>query len=69
MAMFRCVALAAAVLGLFLMVRADRAVAQDDVVREIVQVADDLYRFRNNNHYAVFLVTPDGIIATDPINA
>ena len=69
MPMFRCVVLAGAVLGLFLMVRADRVVAQDDVVREIVQIAGDLYRFRNNNHYAVFLVTPDGIIATDPINA
>ena len=69
MPIFRCVALVAAVLGLFLIGRTDRAVAQDDAVREIVQVAGDLYRFRNNNHYAVFLVTPDGIIATDPINA
>src|SRR5262249_14464760 len=38
-------------------------------VREITQIAGDLYRFRNNNHYAVFAVTPAGIIATDPINA
>jgi glyoxylase-like metal-dependent hydrolase (beta-lactamase superfamily II) len=37
-------------------------------VREITQIAGDLYRFRNNNHYAVFAVTPVGIIATDPIN-
>ena len=37
-------------------------------VREITQIAGERYRFRNNNHYAVFAVTPAGIIATDPIN-
>jgi len=38
-------------------------------VREITQIAGEVYRFRNNNHYSVFAVTPQGIIATDPINA
>ena len=38
-------------------------------VREITPIAGEVYRFRNNNHYAVFAVTPAGIIATDPINA
>jgi len=38
-------------------------------VREITQIAGELYRFRNNNHFSVFAVTPAGIIATDPINA
>ncbi|GAB4169612.1 MAG: MBL fold metallo-hydrolase [Thalassobaculales bacterium] len=38
-------------------------------VREITQIAGNLYRFRNNNHFSVFLVTSAGIIATDPINA
>jgi len=38
-------------------------------VREITQIAGEVYRFRNNNHYSVFTVTPQGIIATDPINA
>ncbi len=37
-------------------------------VREITQVSGDLYRFRNNGHYSVFLVTPQGVIATDPID-
>lgn len=37
--------------------------------REITQIAGDLYRFQNNFHYSVFLVTPEGVIATDPINA
>jgi glyoxylase-like metal-dependent hydrolase (beta-lactamase superfamily II) len=38
-------------------------------VREISQIAGEVYRFRNNNHYSVFAVTQAGIIATDPINA
>ncbi len=37
--------------------------------RAITQIAGDLYRFQNNFHYSVFLVTPEGVIATDPINA
>src|SRR5438876_10392696 len=38
-------------------------------VREITPIAGEVYRFRNNNHYSVFAVTPAGVIATDPINA
>jgi glyoxylase-like metal-dependent hydrolase (beta-lactamase superfamily II) len=37
--------------------------------REIVQITGDLYRARNNNYFAIFLVTPEGIILADPINA
>jgi len=37
--------------------------------RAITKIAGDLYRFQNNFHFSVFLVTPDGVIATDPINA
>ena len=36
--------------------------------RSIKEIAGDLYRFQNNFHFSVFFVTPDGIIATDPIN-
>lgn len=36
--------------------------------REITKISGDLYRFRNNGHYSVFLVTPAGVIATDPID-
>ena len=36
--------------------------------REITRIAGDLYRFRNAGHYSVFLVTPAGIVATDPID-
>ena len=45
------------------------AQAQDDVQRRISQIGDNLYRFQNNFHYSVFLVTEQGVIATDPINA
>lgn len=37
--------------------------------REITRIAGDLYRFRNTGHFSVFMVTPAGIIATDPIDA
>jgi glyoxylase-like metal-dependent hydrolase (beta-lactamase superfamily II) len=37
--------------------------------REITRIAGDLYRFRNAGHFSVFLVTPAGIVATDPIDA
>ena len=42
--------------------------AQDSPTRAITQITGDLYRFQNNAHYSVFLVTHEGIIATDPIN-
>lgn len=37
--------------------------------REITRIAGEVYRFRNNFHYSVFAVTPQGIVLTDPINA
>jgi glyoxylase-like metal-dependent hydrolase (beta-lactamase superfamily II) len=43
--------------------------AQTEVKRSITEIAPGLYRFQNNFHYSVFLVTDDGVIATDPINA
>lgn len=43
--------------------------AQDEVTRAVTNIAGDLYRFQNNRHYAVFLVTDAGIVVTDPINA
>ena len=42
---------------------------QQEPQREITQIAGDLYRFQNNFHFSVFLVTPEGVIATDPIDA
>src|SRR5688572_5791847 len=36
--------------------------------RAIVNITGQLYRAQNDNHYTVFLVTPEGVIMTDPIN-
>ena len=54
------------VLGAFF-VAASPAIAQE-AKRSITKIAGDLYRFQNNFHYSVFLVTSDGIIATDPVS-
>lgn len=37
-------------------------------MRSITRIAGELYRVQNNQHYTVFLVTPEGIILADPIN-
>ena len=37
-------------------------------VRAITHLAGDVYRFQDNQHYSVFMVTPEGVIATDPIS-
>lgn len=63
---FKVIALA---LALSLTSGLSAALAQSEPKREITQIAGDLYRFQNNFHYSVFLVTPDGVIVTDPINA
>jgi glyoxylase-like metal-dependent hydrolase (beta-lactamase superfamily II) len=39
-----------------------------DPIREIEKIKSEVYRFRNNFHYSVFAVTPQGAIVTDPIN-
>jgi len=44
-------------------------VAAQEPERAITRIAGDLYRFQNAMHFSVFLVTPEGIVATDPINA
>jgi glyoxylase-like metal-dependent hydrolase (beta-lactamase superfamily II) len=41
---------------------------QGQPTRSITRLTGDLYRVQNNDHYTVFLVTPDGIILADPIN-
>jgi glyoxylase-like metal-dependent hydrolase (beta-lactamase superfamily II) len=47
---------------------ASGAQAQQPPARGIVNITGQLYRAQNNNHYTVFLVTPEGIIMSDPIN-
>ncbi len=48
---------------------AETAWAQQEPKRAITNIAGDLYRFQNNFHFSVFLVTLEGVIVTDPINA
>jgi glyoxylase-like metal-dependent hydrolase (beta-lactamase superfamily II) len=61
-----CAAALLAAGGLFPALAAAQA---QEPKRSITQVRGDLYRFQNNFHNSVFLVTPDGVIATDPIDA
>ena len=65
--MFRLVGAFLALVVIF--ASAAAAYAQGAPKRAITQIAGDLYRFQNKFHYSVFLVTPEGVIATDPINA
>ncbi|NQW02196.1 MAG: MBL fold metallo-hydrolase [Rhodospirillales bacterium] len=60
---------AGALIGIALLAASHQAPAQQQPKRAISHIAGDLYRFTNNFHTSVFLVTPAGVIATDPINA
>jgi glyoxylase-like metal-dependent hydrolase (beta-lactamase superfamily II) len=42
--------------------------AAQSPTRAIEELKPGFYRAQNNQHYTVFLVTPDGIILSDPIN-
>ena len=44
------------------------ATAQE-VKREITRVTFDTYRFQNKFHVNMFVITGDGVVVTDPINA
>src|SRR4026207_2282786 len=57
-----------AVTVLFLLLLGATAAAHQQPPRSIVNITGQLYRAQNDNHYTVFLVTPDGIIMSDPIN-
>jgi glyoxylase-like metal-dependent hydrolase (beta-lactamase superfamily II) len=54
---------------LVILSQAQMASSQQAPVRGIERIAGDVYRFRDNYHYSVFMVTSDGVIVTDPINA
>ena len=55
---------------LFLLVLASfyAAAQQSRPADEITKLADDVYLFRHQSHQAIFLVTPKGVIVTDPIS-
>ncbi len=44
------------------------ALAQGAPERSITPVEGDLYRFQDNSHFGLYLVTDDGIVVTDPLN-
>ena len=69
MKMSRFAAALAAVIFALGAVAVQPALAQQEVKRSITEIAPNLYRFQNNFHVSVFLVTDDGVVATDPINA
>jgi glyoxylase-like metal-dependent hydrolase (beta-lactamase superfamily II) len=66
--MTRLITICAVLIPLMLIECVPDARAQQQPMRSIVNITGQLYRAQNNNHYTVFLVTPDGIIMSDPIN-
>ncbi len=43
------------------------ALAQQPPLFETTKITDNVYLFRYGGHQSMFVVTPDGVIATDPI--
>jgi glyoxylase-like metal-dependent hydrolase (beta-lactamase superfamily II) len=43
------------------------APARPQIETKKVDGTENVYTFRNGNHQAMFIVTPDGVIATDPV--
>ncbi len=37
--------------------------------RAVTNITGDVYRFKNMFHYSIFVISDDGVIVTDPINA
>lgn len=58
-----------AVLAFGAFMASDMSGVQAQTKRSISQVKGDVYRFQNNFHFAMFVVTGGGIVVTDPINA
>ena len=54
-------------LTLVLLLAAGTAFAQEQPLFETKKITDTVYLFRYNIHQAMFVVTPEGVIATDPI--
>jgi len=65
---YKCI-LAAVAAVFVLTVQPVSAQAQKAANRSITKIAGDVYRFQNKFHFSVFMVTPKGVIVTDPINA
>jgi len=53
---------------LLIMITAMANTMAQEVKREISRVSFDIYRFQNNFHYNMFVITGAGVVVTDPIN-
>lgn len=40
-----------------------------EIKRDITRVTDDIYRFQNQFHFNMFVITGNGVVVTDPIDA
>lgn len=56
------------VLAAVLVVLAALPALAQDTKRAITNVAGDVYRFQNNFHFGLVVVTDDGVVVADPIN-
>ena len=61
--------IAASILVVGVLIGSEISDANAQAKRAITNVKGDVYRFQNNFHFAMFVVTNDGIVVTDPINA
>ena len=52
-----------------LLVQAPPIFAQTDAKRSVTEIAPDVYRLQNNFHYSMVVLTGEGAVVTDPINA
>ena len=43
--------------------------AQSDAKRSVTEIAKDVYRLQNNFHYSLVVITSEGAVVVDPINA
>ena len=59
--------LTAALLAALLGQPADAQPARPQIETKKVDGTDNVYVFRNGNHQSMFVVTPAGVIATDPV--
>lgn len=60
-------AIFAAIFAILAMLTAPRGVEAQAPQFETKKIADNVYLFRYVGHQSIFVVTPDGVIATDPI--
>src|SRR5262245_43312838 len=47
--------------------QAQQQPARPQIETKKVENTDNVYIFRNGNHQSIFIVTKDGVIATDPV--